>query len=54
MTGVTRQWVTTSLKRFAELGIVDPSGANLVIKDAELLKKIRDGRLAKIVRSNNA
>jgi CRP-like cAMP-binding protein len=52
MTGVTRQWVTTSLKRFAELGIIDPSGANLVIKDAGMLTKIRDGRLGKIVRAN--
>lgn len=54
MTGVTRQWVTTSLKRFAELGIVNPNGTNLVIKDAALLKEIRDGKFAKIVRPNDA
>jgi CRP/FNR family transcriptional regulator, cyclic AMP receptor protein len=52
MTGVTRQWVTTSLKRFAELGIVNPAGTNLVIKDADLLKQIRDGRLTKVLRAN--
>jgi CRP-like cAMP-binding protein len=50
MTGVTRQWVTTSLKRFAELGIVDASGPNLVIKEAGMLEKLRDGRPGKIAR----
>jgi CRP/FNR family cyclic AMP-dependent transcriptional regulator len=43
MTGVTRQWVTTSLNRFAELGIMQTHGMNLVIQKAELLRKIRDG-----------
>jgi CRP/FNR family transcriptional regulator, cyclic AMP receptor protein len=51
MTGVTRQSVTTSLKRFAELGILHMHGANLVIKNAELLGEIRDGKTAKIAAS---
>jgi CRP-like cAMP-binding protein len=52
MTGVTRQSVTTSLKRFAELGILHPHGTNLVITDADMLGKIRDGKLAKFAASN--
>ena len=35
MTGVTRQSVTVSLKRFTELGILHAHGSNLVIKNAE-------------------
>jgi CRP-like cAMP-binding protein len=53
MTGVTRQSVTTSLKRFAELGVVDTHGTNIVIKDADLLSKIRDGKLARATVSND-
>src|ERR1700709_289126 len=51
MTGVTRQSVTVSLKRFTELGILHAHGANLVIKNAELLGGIRDGKLAKVAAS---
>ena len=47
MTGVTRQSVTTSLKRFAELGILHAHGTNLVIRNADLLREIRDGKLGK-------
>ena len=47
MTGVTRQSVTVSLKRFTELGILHAHGANLVIQNADLLSEIRDGKLAK-------
>jgi CRP-like cAMP-binding protein len=47
MTGVTRQSVTISLKRFTELGILEPHGSNLVIKNAELLRGIRDGKLSR-------
>ena len=43
MTGVTRQWVTTTLNRFAELGIMQTHGTNLVVQDAARLMKIRDG-----------
>jgi CRP-like cAMP-binding protein len=52
MTGVTRQSVTTSLKRFAELGILHAHGTNLVIKNADMLGKIRDGKLARIAAPN--
>ncbi len=54
MTGVTRQSVTTSLKRFAEHGILHMHGANLVIKNAELLGEIRDGKTGKISASGDA
>ena len=53
MTGVTRQSVTVSLKRFAEHGILHPHGTNLVIKDVDLLGKIRDGKLARIAESSD-
>ena len=53
MTGVTRQSVTTSLKRFAEHGILHMHGANLVIKNAELLGDIRDGKTTKIAASGD-
>lgn len=45
MTGVTRQSVTVSLKRFAEMGILRPRGSNLVITDAKLLSDVRDGKI---------
>jgi CRP/FNR family cyclic AMP-dependent transcriptional regulator len=53
MTGVTRQSVTISLKRFAEHGILYAHGTNLVIKDADLLRQIRDGKLPKLAASND-
>src|ERR1700712_1589733 len=52
MTGVTRQSVTVSLKRFTELGILHAHGSNLVIQTADLLSEIRDGKLAKSVASD--
>jgi CRP/FNR family cyclic AMP-dependent transcriptional regulator len=48
MTGVTRQSVTTSLKRFAEHGVLHVHGSNLVISNVDRLRQIRDGKLAKI------
>ena len=51
MTGVTRQSVTVSLKRFTELGILHAHGANIVIQSADLLSEIRDGKLAKVAAS---
>jgi CRP/FNR family transcriptional regulator, cyclic AMP receptor protein len=53
MTGVTRQSVTTSLKRFAELGILHAHGTNLVINNVGLLREIRDGKLARIAASSD-
>jgi CRP/FNR family transcriptional regulator, cyclic AMP receptor protein len=53
MTGVTRQSVTISLKRFTELGILHPHGANLVVKNTGLLNRIRDGKLAKTTSSDD-
>lgn len=41
MIGVTRQWVTMTFKRYAELGIVHIHGTNIVIKDTEALRKLR-------------
>jgi CRP/FNR family transcriptional regulator, cyclic AMP receptor protein len=54
MTGVTRQSVTISLKRFTELGILAAHGSNLVIKNADMLSEIRDGKLAKTAASDEA
>jgi CRP/FNR family transcriptional regulator, cyclic AMP receptor protein len=53
MTGVTRQSVTTSLKRFTEDGILQPHGTNLVIKNADLLARIRDGKTGKTAASDD-
>jgi CRP/FNR family cyclic AMP-dependent transcriptional regulator len=53
MTGVTRQSVTISLKRFSDIGILDAHGTNIVIKNAELLSRIRDGKLAKATAPND-
>jgi CRP/FNR family transcriptional regulator, cyclic AMP receptor protein len=53
MTGVTRQSVTVSLKRFADHGILHAHGSNLVIKDADLLSKFRDGKLPKAAASED-
>jgi CRP/FNR family transcriptional regulator, cyclic AMP receptor protein len=44
MIGVTRQWVTTSLKRLAERGVLDSQGANILIQDAVPLAAMRDGK----------
>ena len=54
MTGVTRQSVTISLKKFTELGILAAHGSNLVIKNAGLLSEIRDGKLGKNPASDEA
>jgi CRP-like cAMP-binding protein len=54
MTGVTRQSVTVSLKRFTELGILHAHGSNLVIQNADLLGEIRDGKLGKSAASDEA
>jgi CRP-like cAMP-binding protein len=54
MTGVTRQSVTISLKRFTELGILYAHGVNLVIRNAELLAKIRDGKMPKLAGPDGA
>ena len=54
MTGVTRQSVTISLKRFTELGILHAHGSNLVIQNADLLGEIRDGKLGKGAASDDA
>ena len=47
MIGVTRQWVTTALRRYAALGIVHSHGPNIVIDDADALREIRDGKQPK-------
>jgi CRP/FNR family transcriptional regulator, cyclic AMP receptor protein len=44
MIGVTRQWVTTSLKRLAEMGVLESQGANIMIRDAAPLAIMRDGK----------
>jgi len=54
MTGVTRQSVTISLKRFAEHGILHAHGTNLVITNVDLLRQIRDGKLPRIAASNES
>src|SRR3982074_3766756 len=54
MTGVTRQSVTISLKRFTELGILHAHGSNLVIQNADLWGEIRDGKLGKGAASDEA
>jgi CRP/FNR family transcriptional regulator, cyclic AMP receptor protein len=47
MIGVTRQWVTTTLKRLSEMGVLDAQGTNILIKDGAPLAKMRDGKAAK-------
>lgn len=47
MIGVTRQWVTTALKRLAEMDVLDAQGTNILIKDGAPLAKMRDGKSAK-------
>ena len=43
MIGVTRQWVTNSLKRLSEMGVLDTRGTNILIKDRGPLRKMREG-----------
>ena len=43
MVGATRQWVTISLKRFGEQGVVKLKPLGIVIADAKVLASIRDG-----------
>jgi CRP/FNR family cyclic AMP-dependent transcriptional regulator len=47
MVGVTRQWVTTTLKRLSEMAVLDTHGTNILIMDAAPLAKMRDGKAAK-------
>jgi CRP-like cAMP-binding protein len=47
MIGVTRQWVTTALKRLSEMGVLDANGANILVMDGTPLAKMRDGKSAK-------
>jgi hypothetical protein len=47
MIGVTRQWVTTALKRLAEMDVLDAQGTNILIKDGAPLATMRDGKAAK-------
>lgn len=47
MVGVTRQWVTTTLKRLVEMGVLDAHGTNILVKDAAPLAKMRDGKTAR-------
>lgn len=42
MIGVTRQWVTTTIKRLHAQGVLDTKGPNIVIKDAAPLISARD------------
>jgi CRP-like cAMP-binding protein len=44
MIGVTRQWVTVTLKRLAEQGVLDARGANILIMDPAPLATMRDGK----------
>jgi CRP/FNR family cyclic AMP-dependent transcriptional regulator len=43
MIGVTRQWITTTFRRYRERGIMDLSGRHLVIFNVDLLEQIRAG-----------
>ena len=54
MIGVTRQWVTTALKRLAGMSVLDAQGANMLIKDSAPLAKLRDGKAAKGVLHDEA
>ncbi|WP_430642529.1 Crp/Fnr family transcriptional regulator [Bradyrhizobium paxllaeri] len=47
MVGVTRQWVTITLKRLTEMGALDTHGTNILIKDTAPLAKMRDGKTAR-------
>lgn len=40
MIGVTRQWVTTTFKRFSEQGIAFPHRTNILIRDASALREM--------------
>ncbi|MBB3974172.1 Crp/Fnr family transcriptional regulator [Hansschlegelia beijingensis] len=43
LVGATRQWVTISLKRFAERGIVSATRSDLVIRRPDMLLAMRNG-----------
>jgi CRP-like cAMP-binding protein len=47
MIGVTRQWVTTAVKRLSENGVLDAHGANILIKNSAALTRMRDSRTDK-------
>ncbi len=47
MIGVTRQWVTTTLKKLSEMGVLDAQGSNILILDAAPLTGMRDAKAAK-------
>ena len=54
MIGVTRQWVTTALKRLSGMSVLDAHGTNMLIKDSAPLVKLRDGKTAKGVLQDEA
>ncbi|PWB82012.1 MAG: Crp/Fnr family transcriptional regulator [Methylocystaceae bacterium] len=54
MIGVTRQWVTTSFKRLAELGVLEPQGTTLLIKDTTPLVQMCDAKAVKNAFENAA
>jgi CRP-like cAMP-binding protein len=45
MTGATRQWITTSLKRLGDQGVVAIKRPGIVIRRRDVLAKIRDGEV---------
>ena len=47
MVGATRQWVTISLKRLSEQGVLRLKPLGIVIADAKALAAIRDGETGK-------
>lgn len=47
MIGVTRQWVTTTIKRLAENDVLDTRDNNILIKDVTPLVAMREGRTGK-------
>jgi CRP/FNR family cyclic AMP-dependent transcriptional regulator len=49
MIGVTRQWVTTTLKRLTEAGVLEVLDANILVMDSGILATMRDGKSAKAI-----
>lgn len=47
MTGVTRQSVTTTLKRLSEGGLIDTRGPRIAIRDPDGLREVRLGRIGR-------
>lgn len=45
MIGVTRQWITATLQRYRECGIVDMKGRRLALRDLGFLHRLRDGEI---------